>query len=468
MPDGTFRDVTDGSGLGIAGHNMGVAIGDVNNDGRPDVLVTQYSGVKLFLNRGDGKFADITESAGVTNPAWGTSAAFFDYDRDGWLDLVIVNYVDFDPSWPCKALSDKQDYCTPSVFPPAVCRLFHNRGPDAVHAARFEDVTVRSGLAKRPGPGLGVVCADFDGDRWPDILIANDGRPNHLWINQKDGTFKEEATTRGIANDVMGKAGSGMGIALGDVDGDGLFDVFITHLTIEAHNLWRQGPRGQFADKTAGAGLIGSRWHGTGFGTLMGDFDHDGALDIAIVNGRIMRDKAPTNPALGPHWQWYGERNQLYANDGKGRFTDVSSRNRALCGTPNVARGLASGDLDGDGALDLVITAIDAPARVFRNVAENRGHWLSVRCVLPRQKREAYGAEVTVEAGKRRWVRPYNPAESYLSSSAPVAHFGLGEVMQIEAVEVVWPDGSRERFAGGSVDRRSVLRQGEGKLVDRK
>jgi hypothetical protein len=468
MPNGTFQDVTDGSGLGIAGHNMGVAIGDVNNDGRPDVLVTQYGGARLFLNKSDGRFEDITESAGLKNPAWGTSVAFFDYDRDGLLDLVIVNYIEYDPSWPCTYLSDKQDYCTPNVFPNSVCRLFHNLGPDADHAVRFEDVTVRSGLFKHQGPGLGVVCADFDGDRWPDILVANDGRPNHLWINKKDGTFKEEATKLGIANDVMGKAGAGMGIALGDVDGDGLLDVFMTHLTIEAHTLWKQSPRGLFADKTAAANLIWSRWHGTGFGTLMGDFDHDGALDIAIVNGRIARDKAPTNPQLGPHWQWYGERNQLYANDGKGRFTDISARNPAFCGTPNVARGLAAGDLDGDGALDLVVTAVDAPAQILRNVAPNRGHWLMVRCLLPREKRDAYGAEVTVEAGGRRWVRPYNPAESYLSSSAPVAHFGLGDVMQIDAVEVIWPDGARERFAGGPVDQTVVLRQGEGKLIDRK
>jgi enediyne biosynthesis protein E4 len=468
MPDGTFKDVTEGSGLGVPGHNMGVAIGDVNNDGLPDVLVTQYRGAKLFLNRGNGKFEDVTKQAGLDNPAWGTSAAFFDYDRDGLLDLVIVNYIDYDESWPCTYLSDKQDYCTPNVFPSFVCRLFHNRGAGTDGMVRFEDVTVKSGLAQAPGPGLGVVCADFDGDGWQDIFVANDGRPNHLWINQKDGTFKEEATTRGLALDSMSKAGAGMGIAIGDVDGDGMLDVFVTHLTIEPHTLWRQVERGLFADQTARAGLLGSRFHGTGFGTLMGDFDQDGALDIAIVNGRIARDKAPTNPALGPHWQWYGERNQLYANDGKGRFTDISNRNRALCGTPNVARGLASGDLNGDGALDLVITTVGAPARVYRNVAPQRGHWLAVRCLLPQYKRDAYGAEVIVEAGRRRWMRSYNPAESYLCSSAPVAHFGLGPVAQVDAIQVLWPDGSCERFAGGNVDRQLVLRQGDGKATERR
>jgi enediyne biosynthesis protein E4 len=469
MPDGTFKDVTEGSGLGISGYNMGVAIGDVNNDGLPDVVLTQYGGIKLFLNRGDGKFDDVTVASGLSNPAWGTSAAFLDYDRDGWLDLVVVNYIDYDPTWKCPFLGDRQDYCTPNVFPPAACRLFHNLGKGAKGPVRFEDVTVASGLAQKPGPGLGVVCADFDGDRWPDILVANDGKPNHLWINQKDGTFKEDAIQRGIAYDAMGKAAAGMGIAIGDVQGHGLFDVFMTHLTIESHTLWRQSPRGYFKDKTAEARLVSSsRWHGTGFGTLMGDFDQDGALDIAIVNGRIAHEKAPTNPALGPHWQWYAERNQLYTNKGSGRFNDISVNNPAFCGTPNVARGLASGDLDGDGALDLVVTAIDAPARVLRNVATGRGHWLSVRCLLPNEKRDAYGAELTVEAGERRWLRLYNPAESYLSSSAPVAHVGLGGIDHVDALQVIWPDGSCERFPGGPVDRSIVLRQGEGKLIDRK
>jgi hypothetical protein len=468
MPDGTFNDVTEGSGLGIGGRNMGVAIGDVNNDGLPDVLVTQYGGIKLFLNRGNGKFEDVTEAAGLNNPLWGTSAAFLDYDRDGWLDLVIVNYIDYDPSWPCTYLSDKPDYCSPNVFPGTASRLFRNLGATKDgKGVRFDDTTLASGLGRRAGPGLGVVCADFNGDRWPDIFIANDGKPNHLWINQKNGTFKEEAVVCGIAFDGMGKAQAGMGVALGDVNGDGLFDLFVTHLTIESHTLWQQGPVGLFRDGTGDAKLMWSRWHGTGFGTLMGDFDHDGALDIAIVNGRIARDKAMVNAALGPHWGWYAERNQLYANDGTGKFTDVSARNPAFCGTPNVARGLVSGDVDGDGALDLIVTAIGGRVRLLRNVVPERGHWLKVRCLVGDPGRDATGAAVAIEAGKRRWVRPYNPAESYLCSSAPIAHFGLRDVTRVDTIEVIWPDGSRERFAGTAVDQQVVLRQGQGQLVDR-
>ena len=200
--DGTFEDVSKGCGLDINGHNMGVAIGDVNNDGWPDVLITQYNGVKLFLNRGDGTFADVTEAAGLSNPSWGTSAAFIDYDRDGWLDLVVVCYVDYDPTWPCTGPGGQPDYCAPKTFKGRVSRLFRNLGRQSAAtppSVRFEDVTVKSGLGQLPGPGLGVLCADFDGDGWPDIFVANDGKPNHLWINQKDGTFKEDAVRSGVA-----------------------------------------------------------------------------------------------------------------------------------------------------------------------------------------------------------------------------------------------------------------------------
>ncbi len=303
MPDGTFQDVTAGSGLGIAGHSMGVAIGDVNNDGLPDVLVTQYGGIKLFLNRGGGKFADVTEAAGLVNPLWATSANFFDYDRDGWLDLVVVNYLDYDPSWPCTATNGAKDYCAPSVFRGTVTRLFHNRGLAGaggtadMPAVRFADVTVPAGLAKAPGPGLGVYCADFDGDGWPDIFVANDGKPNHLWINQHNGTFSEEAVARGVAVGVMGQAEGNMGVAIGDVNNDGLFDLYVSHLAWEHNTLWLQGPkRGVFRDRTARAGLLTAAWRGTGFGTLMADFDHDGWLDIAVVNGRVARETPTPNP----------------------------------------------------------------------------------------------------------------------------------------------------------------------------
>jgi hypothetical protein len=476
QPDGRYKDVSAGSGLDIAGYNMGVAIGDVNNDGFPDVLVTQYGGIKLFLNDGKGHFLDVTRQASLENLLWATSASFVDYDRDGWLDLVVVNYVDYDPSWPCGASSGIRDYCAPKVFKGTVSKLFRNLGrqakasrkgaSDGPPPVRFEDVTVAAGLARAPGPGLGVVCADFTGGGWPDIFIANDGAPNHLWVNQKDGTFKEEAVVRGLAYDGMGQAQAGMGIAVGDVDGDGLLDVYVTHLTQEKNTLWKQGPRpGLFRDCTASVGLAGTTWRATGFGTVMADFDQDGALDIAVVNGRVARGSDTPNLDLGPHLSRYSERNQLFANDGSGRFRDLSLHNPAFCGTPNVARGLAVGDIDGDGALDLVVTTVAGRARILRNVAPGRGHWLMVRALDPALRRDAYGATITVRAGARRWLRLVNPGTSFLCSNDPRAHFGLGRVGHVDAIEVTWPDGTREAFPGGAADQHRVLRKGAGRLL---
>ncbi len=467
MPDHTFKDVSAGSGLDIAGYNHGVAIGDINNDGKPDVLVTQFGSVKLFLNCGNGKFADVTVEAGLVNSLWTMSAAFVDYNRDGLLDLVVINYLDHDPSKECVSPTNTRDFCGPNYFPGVCSKLFRNRGPspaaDGKPAARvrFEDVSFDSGIGRVPGPGLGVVCADFDGDGWPDIFVANDGQPNRLWINQKDGTFKDEAASRGVAYTVMGNSYAGMGIAIGDTAGSGLFDLFVTHLDTQTHTLWRQGPRGLFRDQTAASGLTAGAARYTGWGTLMADFDLDGAVDVAVANGRVYRGSTAKNTGLG-FWEDYVEQNQLYANDGAGKFRNVSAANKALCGIWNVGRGLACADFDNDGAPDLLVTSTGGPARLFRNVAPNRGHWLKVRAIEPALKRDAYGAEVRVRAGGKQWLRLVHPAQSYLSSGTPLALFGLGKADHIDAIEVTWPDGSHETFDGGKVDCQRELRRGEG------
>jgi enediyne biosynthesis protein E4 len=468
--DGTFQDVSRGSGLDIAGYCTGVTVGDVNNDGLPDVVVTQFGGIKLFLNLGGGHFEDVTEEAGLTNPSWGMSCALCDYNRDGWLDLVVVNYLDYDAKRDCLSAQGVKDFCGPTSFAARCSKLFRNGGPRPAAkdkpAARvaFEDVSFASGIGRMPGPGLGVVCADFNGDGWPDLFIANDTKPNRLWINQRDGTFKEEAASRGAAYTVTGTAYAGMGVAIGDVAGTGMFDLFVTHLNTETHTLWRQGPSGQFRDQTSPSGLMTSRWRGTGFGTLLADFDLDGALDLAVVNGRIMRGGKATGTALG-FWETYAEKNQLFANEGSGTFHDVSEANAAFCGGWNVGRGLACADFNQDGAMDLLVTSSGGPARLFRNVAPKRGNWLTLRALDPKLKRDAYGAEVRVRAGTQTWLRLIHPAQSYLSSSTPQALFGLGKTQRIDAIDVTWPDGSPpERFDGGAVNRLLVLRKGEGRI----
>lgn len=462
LPGGRFKDVSAGSGLDIAGHNMGVAVGDVDNDGRPDVLVTQYGGLRLFHNDG-GVFSDITEPAGLRSPLWGTSAAFFDFDRDGWLDLVIADYVDYDPSRPCRNGRGQRDYCGPSVFDGSVTKLFHNRGKDRQDRVRFDDITAASGLPQKPGPGLGVVCADFDGDGWPDIFIANDGKPNHLWINQKNGVFKEEAALRGLAYNNMGQAQAGMGVTMGDVFGDGLFDVFVTHLTDETNTLWRQRPRGVFRDSTLAAGLAETPTRGTGFGTFFGDFDCDGRLDLAVVNGRVYLGEPRNEAVLGNFWSRFAEPNRIWAGEGNGRFRDRSAADAAFVGDGAVSRGLVCADLDNDGGLDLIVTATAGPARLYRNITPQRGHWLSIRAWEPKLHRDAYGVIVTVRSGNKKWVRWLNPAQSYLCSNDPRAHFGLGEVERIESIEIVWPDGSREEFAGTPADKAITLSKGDGR-----
>jgi len=466
-PDGTFKNVSEGSGLDVVGIGMGATAGDVNNDGLVDLFVTEYGRVRLFLNRGAGRFDEVTAAAGIDNARWATAASFVDYDRDGWLDLVVGNYVDYNPTEKCFDPAGLPDFCGPQNFQNTVSRLFHNLGAAAAPGqVAFEDVTVRSGFAKAQGKALGILCADFDGDRWPDIFIADDGIPNRLYINQRTGTFTEEAAIRGLAYNAMGATVGNMGIGLGDVNNDGLFDLFITHLTHEQHALWVQGPRGLFEDQTAKYGLIRPAERGTGFGTLLADFDLDGWLDLAVINGTIRRGSAhPGSPLPGliPFWYPYAQHYQLFVNDSQGRFVDCSAANPQFCAFTGVGRGLACGDIDNDGALDLLAVCAGGPVGLFHNIAPRRGHWLTVRALLPAAgNRDAIGAEVLVEAGGHQWWRLIQPSCSYLVSNDPRAHLGLGALDRVESLRILWPDGSEERFPVGPADRHLIVRQGTG------
>lgn len=478
---GRFADVTEISGLGDRGYGMGVAVGDVNNDGYSDVYVTNYGPDRLYLNRGNGTFLDITEEAGIDNPSWGASACFVDYDRDGRLDLVVTNYVDYYPSTQCADARGREDYCGPQVFFGTADKLYRNETPPAENdglpdarrrpTVRFADVSLTSGIARQRGPGLGVMCADFNGDRWPDIYVANDGTANFLWINQHDGTFRDEAILRGVAYDAQGRPQAGMGIAWGDVDANGRFDLFVTHLSGETNTLYLSDPAG-FRDAGPAAGLAGPSFPYTGFGTAMADLDHDGDLDVAAVNGRVKRpaaaapgDSARSDQPLSDEtfWRNYAEPNQIFLNHGDGRFREFSSRDDPFISTTEVSRGLAMGDIDNDGDLDFLVSNAGGRARLYRNDAPKDGHWLQVRAVEPTAGgRDSYGAVVTVTAGERQWRRMVNAGSSYLSSSDPRVHFGLGSVTAVDAIEVLWPDGTAEIFAGGPVDRLRILRHGEG------
>ena len=462
QPDGTFVDVTEIAGIGDEGYGQGVAIGDVDNDGDADVYVTNYGPDAFYRNNGDGTFS-LTD-IGISNEAWGTSATFGDYNRDGYLDLYIANYVQFDPAAVCRGKHSAPDYCNPQVFDAAPDRLFQNRGDGT-----FIDVTQQAGIAAMSGRGLGVVCLDLTGDGWVDFYVANDGEANQLWVNQTDGTFSEEAIVRGLAFNAYGHPEGSMGIAVGDLNGDMRADLFATHLSGETNTLYVTTPYAAFIDMTEVAGFAGHDLLFTGFGCGFLDFDNDADLDIALVNGRVKRGAILDGANVGAFWNFYAEPNLLFQNsrtstENTGEnvtFNDVSSLAPDFTGRVEVSRGMAFGDIDRDGDIDMVVSNLDNRIRLFRNdtpMPDN--NYLFVQAIT--QNRDALGAQVTLRTESHALTSYILPGTSYLSSSEPSAHFGLGTIAAVAAIEVRWTDGNREKFPGTAANRRVTVYQGAG------
>ena len=460
--DGTFVDVTETAGIGDEGYGQGVAIGDVDNDGDADVYVTNYGPDAFYQNNGDATFS--LAEVDISNEAWGTSATFGDYDRDGYLDLYIANYVQFASESVCRGKHSAPDYCNPQVFDAAVDRLFRNRGDGT-----FIDVTQQAGIAAMPGRGLGVVCLDLTGDGWVDFYVANDGEANQLWVNQTDGTFSEEAIVRGLAFNTYGQPEGSMGIAVGDVNADMRVDLFATHLSGETNTLYTASPYSMFIDVTEVAGFAGRDLLFTGFGCGFLDFDNDADLDIALVNGRVKRGAILEGANVGEFWNFYAEPNLLFQNSGTGlernatdiAFEDVSSRALDFTGRIEVSRGMAFGDIDRDGDVDMVVSNLDNRIRIFRNnTPAQENHWLFVRAIT--QNRDALGAQVTLRMKSGALTDYVLSGTSYLSSNDPNVHFGLGTIDEVQAIEVRWPDGNRERFPGTTPNRRVTVHQGKG------
>jgi enediyne biosynthesis protein E4 len=450
----SFTDVTDVSGIAAAGYGMGAAVGDINNDGLPDLYLTNLGSNQIYLNKGGGKFVDVTKESGTDDPRWTTSASFVDYDRDGWLDLMIVNYADFSVSNSpnCYAATTARDYCTPRVFRSPGNRLFHNKGNGT-----FEDVTAAARVDKEFGHGLGVVTADFNDDGWPDIYVANDGDPNQLWINQKNGTFVNDALLAGAAVNRNGQAEAGMGVDAGDFDGNGTEDIFITHLMDETNTLYVNTGEALFDDRTreAGLGMPGRRF--TGFGTSFFDYDNDGWLDLFVANGAVQ-----LLPALVRQKDPFplGQPNQVFRNTGKGSFVEIDAGEAGPeMQLPEVSRGAIVGDVDNDGDTDVLVTNNNGPARLLLNQVGNRNHWLGLR-VVGKNGRDALGARVDVVTASgsvlRRRVRTDG---SYLSANDARVLVGLGAATQVKSVRVRWPNGTTEEWKNVAVDRYITLNE---------
>ena len=487
--NGVFEDVTQSSGLAGTGYGVGCAVGDIDNDGDPDLYVTRYDQDGMYLNNANGSFTDITESCRIREHDWGTCAAFFDYNRDGLLDLIVVNYT-ADPtsghSVACGFRDALVSYCGPRKFQPTVDRLYRNEGlqtdSNGRQTVKFTDVTEAAGLSEVKTFGFGVVCADFTGDGWPDIFVANDGAANRLWINQKNGTFTEEAAQRGCATNSHGVPEAGMGVALGDVNQDERLDLIVTHLSGERATLYLDKADGFFEDASDLSRIVKPTMRHTGWGTGLIDFNHDGELDFAVANGlvvpchsgfpahgedkfQVRRDVIPDPVAF---WRDYADQNLLLFGKGKGQFTEATAQGGDFCAAVASGRGLIHGDIDDDGDIDLVVTNCGGAAKLYRNDFAKSGHWLMVRAFDPRLKRDAYGAEIRLYTTKRGvYLASINPGSSFLASNDSRVHFGLGENESYEKIVVKWPDGpvetSIEVFDGGKSNRHIELRRGSGK-----
>ena len=452
-----FTDVTDESGVAGRGYGMGVATGDIDNDGWVDLYLTRFGANQMFRNRGDGTFVDVSAASGTDDESWGVSAAFVDADRDGWLDLFVGNYLHYtlDMHVPCFHPTGPENYCVPEMYRARPSRFYRNRGDGT-----FADATAAAGMAREFGPALGVATADVNGDGWIDIFVANDQKENQLWINQADGRFQNLAPLWGVALGAAGEAKADMGVDFGDFDNDGDEDLFVTELTSQGSTLYVNDGSGLFTEQSAGAGIRYPSLPYTGFGAGWFDFDNDGWLDLLAVNGLVVEslDRADSGEEFP-----LDQPNQLFRNRGDGEFDEVSARAGTSFQASEVSRGAAFGDVDNDGDTDVLVVNAAGPVRLLLNGVGHLHHWAGLRLVGA-GGRDMVGARVAVTRsdGATLWRRARADG-SYASASDPRVLVGLGSLADPIDVRVIWPDGRVEEWSGVPADRYTTLTEGRGR-----
>ena len=456
--DGTFTDVTAkagvaGSAAGDRVFKTGVAVGDYDNDGYLDLFVTALGPDTLYHNNHDGTFTDVTARAGVAGAptAWSTSAGFFDYDHDGRLDLFVAHYVDYrlDENPYCGQKKDGyRMYCDPKIFDGTADRLFHNNGDGT-----FTDVSQRAGIANPAGKGLGVTFCDVDRDGWPDIYVANDTVRNFLYRNKHDGTFEDITYAAGVGFDSNGKPRAGMGVDCADLDGNGRPDLFVTNFSEELNALFFNRGDGTFDDQSSLPGLK-SAYLALGFGTKLFDMDNDGDLDIYVTNGHVIDNVALYQPNLR-----YKQRDLVYENLGNGTFRDISATSGPALQAERVGRGLAVADFDNDGKLDVVISTLDGPPVLLKNHSGDGAHWLTIQAKGHKSNAFGLGATVTIETSEGTQVREINNAASYLSASDTRLHVGLGRATVVRRLSIQWPGGGTQVLDNVKVDQVLMIEE---------
>jgi hypothetical protein len=456
--DGTFTDVTVKAGLAVGPgfFFFGVAAGDYDNDGYPDLYVSGYRRSLLYRNNGKGGFENVTEEAGVGNEgAWATAAGWLDYDHDGKLDLLVANYVkyDMDHNVVCgDAAPELRAYCHPDSFPGTSPRLFRNKGDGS-----FADVTAAARLTNPDGKSLAVALADLDGDGWTDIFIANDTQRNFIYFNKGDGTFEDASYSSGAGFSDDGKAEAGMSAGAGDIDGDGDIDLYVSHLDGELNRLYTNEGKRLFTDATITSGLGATTVMNSGFGAQFLDADNDGNRDLVVVNGHIL-----DNIAIYRAGVTHAEVKKLYRNLGGGRFADVTATQPASFLAPRVSRGLAVGDYDNDGFPDLLVGNNGQEGQLFRNSGAPGRHWLGVRLVGTKSVRDGTGARLKLTAGPLVSYDQAKGGTSYCSSQDPRILFGLGGQARVDTLEIQWPGGERQVLRDLPADRYVTVEEGKG------
>ncbi len=459
--DGTFADVTASAGVGAEGlFGMGVAVGDYDNDGFPDLYVLGYDRCILYHNDGKGTFTDVTARAKVENRGlWASSAAWFDYDKDGRLDLVVANYVDWSPerNFYCGDRGpNMRSYCHPNVFHGQPARLYHNNGDGT-----FSDASQSSGVGPKAANGLGVVTFDYNNDGWQDIFISNDAQPNHLFHNKGDGTFREVGYLAGAAVSGDGQMEAGMGVDAADTTNTGRLDVYITHLDMQLNRFYRNMGDGSFTDATLSSKVGYDTYQVSGFGTRFLDYDNDGLCDLFVANGHVMDNVQLYHPDTT-----YAEPKQMFRNIGRGRFENVSDKLGPDMQKPYVSRGAASGDFDNDGDLDILVSNGGQRPQLLRNDGGNSNHWLEILLIGTKSNRDGVGTSVKVTAGDLVKYEQRKGGMSYQSAQDPRLHFGLGAHAQADAIEITWPSGTVTKLEKLKSDQIITVKEGVG-LVDR-